>query len=118
MGAGAGQRVQVRGQRRDERLAFAGTHLGNLAVVQHHAADELHVEVPEPKRAARSLAHHGECLGQQVVHGLAGGQLVAELTGLVGEIGVGQGLQGRLERVDPADSAGVLTDEPLVAATK
>ena len=49
---------------------------------------------------------------------LAGGQLVAELTGLVGEIGVGQGLQGRLERVDPADRTGVLTDEPLVAATK
>ena len=86
--------------------------------MQHHAADELHVEVPEPERAARSLAHHGKCLGQQVVHGLAGGQLLAELTGLAGEIGVGQDLQGRLERVDLADRTGVLTDEPLVAATK
>jgi hypothetical protein len=116
--AGAGQRVQVRGQRRDQRLAFAGTHLGDLAVVQHHAADELHVEVPETKRSARSLAYHCECLRQQVVHGLAGGELVAELTRLVGKIRVGQGLQGRLERVDPADRSGVLTDEPLVAATK
>ena len=39
------ERVEIGGQRGDERLAFAGLHLGDLAVVQHHAADQLHVVV-------------------------------------------------------------------------
>ena len=38
-----GQGVQVNRQRGDERLAFAGGHLGNVALVQRHAADELHI---------------------------------------------------------------------------
>ena len=70
----AGQRVQVGGQRRDERLAFAGAHLRDLAVVQDHAADQLHVEVAQPERAARGLADHGERLGQDVVERSARGQ--------------------------------------------
>ena len=40
-----GQRVQVQRQRRDERLAFAGRHLRDLAEVQLDAAHELHVVV-------------------------------------------------------------------------
>ena len=39
------ERIQVDGQGGDERLAFAGLHLGDFAVVQDHAADQLHVEV-------------------------------------------------------------------------
>ena len=41
----AGQRVEHDGERAGEGLALAGAHLGDLAVVQHHAADQLHVEV-------------------------------------------------------------------------
>ena len=48
----AGQRVEVRRQRRDERLAFAGAHFGDLAVVQRHAADQLHVEVAHVRACA------------------------------------------------------------------
>ncbi len=33
-------------QRRDERLALAGGHFGDLAFVQHQPADDLHVETP------------------------------------------------------------------------
>jgi hypothetical protein len=32
-------------------------HLGNLAVVQDHAADELHVKRPQAQHAARALAN-------------------------------------------------------------
>ena len=39
------ERVEIGGQRGDERLAFAGLHFGDLAVVQDHAADHLHVVV-------------------------------------------------------------------------
>ena len=86
----AGQRVQVRGQRRDERLALAGAHLGDLALVQDHAADQLHVEVTQPQRAARGLADDGERLGQHVVERLARGELLAELHGLGGKLLVAQ----------------------------
>ena len=70
----AGERVQVRRQRRDERLAFARLHLGDLAVVQHHAADQLDVEVPHVQHAAAGFADDGEGLGQQVVERLAVGE--------------------------------------------
>ena len=118
VGALARQRVQVRRQRRDQGLALAGAHLGDLALVQHHAADHLHVEMPQAERAARRLADDGEGLGQQVVERLAGGELVAELARLGSQVGIREGLQRRLERVDLADEAGVLADETLVAATK
>ena len=68
------ERVQVGGQRRDQRLAFAGLHLGDLALVQHGAADELDVEVPHVEHAAAGLADDGEGLGQQVVERLAVGE--------------------------------------------
>ena len=43
------------------------------AVVEHHAADELHVVVPHVEHAPAGLADHGKCLGQQVVERLAVG---------------------------------------------
>ena len=70
----AGERVQVGGQRGDQRLALAGLHLGDPARVQHHAADQLHVEVPHVEHAAAGLAHDGEGLGQQVVERGAAGE--------------------------------------------
>jgi hypothetical protein len=69
----AGERIEVDRQRRDERLAFAGAHFGDLAVVQRHAADQLDVEVAHLQRALAGLAHDGERLGQQRVERLAVG---------------------------------------------
>ena len=63
----AGEGVEIRRQGRDQRLAFAGLHLGDLAAVQDDAADQLDVEVPHVERAAARLADHGERFGQQVV---------------------------------------------------
>jgi hypothetical protein len=58
----AGQRVQVRRQRGHQRLALAGAHLRDLAVVQHHAAHQLHVEMAHAQRALAGFAHHRERL--------------------------------------------------------
>ena len=82
MHALAVQGVEVGGQGRHQRLALAGLHLGDAALVQHHAADQLHVEMALAQRALGGLAHHGERLDQQVVQGLAGGQALPELVGL------------------------------------
>ena len=48
----AGERVEVAGERGDEGFAFAGLHLGDLALVEDHAADELDVEVAHAGRRA------------------------------------------------------------------
>ncbi len=46
------QRVEVGRQRRDQGLALAGLHLGDVAQVQRGPAHQLHVEVPLAQRAA------------------------------------------------------------------
>jgi hypothetical protein len=54
-------------------LPFAGAHLGDLAVVQRHAAQQLDVEVAHLHHALGAFAHHRECFRQDVVEGLAAG---------------------------------------------
>ena len=71
------ERIQVGGERGDQGLALAGAHLGDAALVQHHAADQLHVEMALLKRPLGRLAHDGERLDQQVVQRLALRQTVA-----------------------------------------
>ena len=73
------QRVEIDRERRDQRLAFAGAHLGDAALVQHHAADQLHVEMALAERAPRRLAHRCEGGHEQIVKRPAGGELLAEL---------------------------------------
>ena len=73
----AGQRVQVDRQGGDQRLAFAGLHFGDLALVQDHAADQLHVEVAHVEDAAAGFADDGEGFDQEVVEGRALGDLLA-----------------------------------------
>ncbi len=43
--AEAGKRIQVQGQRRYQRLAFTGLHLGDLAAMQNDAAHDLDVKM-------------------------------------------------------------------------
>ena len=69
----AGEGIEVNGEGGDERFAFARLHLGHAARVQHHAADELHVEVPHAQRAPRGLAARGERLGKDRVERLVVG---------------------------------------------
>ena len=66
MHALAGERVQIRRQRRHQRLALAGAHFGDLAGMQRQAADQLHVEMAQPELAARRLAHQRKRLGNQI----------------------------------------------------
>ena len=58
-----GKRVQIAGEGRNERFAFAGFHFSDLSLVKRHAANELHVEVTHAHNALASLAHRGEGLG-------------------------------------------------------
>ena len=51
VGALADQRVEVEGQGGHQGLALAGLHLGDLALVEHDAPDQLDVEVTHPQDA-------------------------------------------------------------------
>ena len=74
-----GQRVEVAGQGGDERFALAGFHFGDAPLMQHDAAEHLHMEMPLAQHAAHGLAHYGERFGQQIVERFAGGKPRAEL---------------------------------------
>ena len=114
----ARDRVQVGRQRRHQRLAFARAHLGDLAGMQHHAAEQLDVEVAHPEGAHTRLADHGERLGQQVVEGFPGAEALAEFVRLGAQRVIGQRLDRRLERIDALDVATVGLEQALVAAAE
>ena len=101
----AGQRVEEDGEGRGQRLALARLHLGDRALVQDHAADQLHVVVALADRAPRRLAGQRKGLGQQVVERLAVGGPLAQVVGLLAQLGVLEQLHLRL---DPVDRLGAL----------
>src|SRR6059058_4425534 len=112
------QRVEIGRERRHQRLALAGAHLGDHPLVQHDAADQLHIEVAHLQRAPRRLAHHRERLGQQLIEGRARLQALAELLGAGAQRLVTELLDLRLELVGGAHCACIATHEPLIAAAE
>ncbi len=86
----AAERVEVGRQGRDEGLALAGLHLGDVALVQGRAAHELHLVVELAQRAAGRLADHRERLGQQVVEGLTVAVALFERVGERTQLGIGE----------------------------
>ena len=96
----AGQRIEIGGQGRDQRLAFARLHLGDHAAVEHDPAHELHVEVALAERALGRLAHRGEGLVEDVLEALAGRKAPLEHVRARAQLGVRELLELGLERVD------------------
>ena len=112
--AAAGERVEIDRQGRHQRLAFAGLHLGDAALVQDHAADQLHVEMPLPDGALAGLAHGGERLDQDVVERGPVGDLLLERLGARPQRLVRKLLELTLERVDRRHPRLIALDPPLV----
>ena len=99
----AGNSVEIASQGGDEGLAFAGLHLGDVALVQRHGADELYIKVTHAHGALGSFAHGGKGLGEHVVERLAVGVTLAELIGLAAELLLGHLLKLGLKTVDLVD---------------
>ncbi len=99
----AQQGVQIHRQGGHQGLALPGLHLGDLALVQHDAADELDIEMALTQGAPGRLAHGGERLGQDVIQILAVFKPRPKLVGLGAKLGVGERLELRLQRVDALD---------------
>ena len=118
MHAQSGERVEIDRERGDQRLAFAGLHLGDLAVVQDHAADQLHVEMALTDGALGGFAHGGEGRHQNVVECLAVGQLLLEVAGAGAQGLIGERRDFRLERIDFSDARQIGADRPLIGGAE
>jgi hypothetical protein len=114
----ARQRVEVGGQRGHQGLAFAGAHLGDLAVVQHHAANELDIEVAHAMNPLASFAYHREGFGEQRLERFAIGHALPELHSLAAQRLVGECGDLALEGIDLAYRVHVLADEAVIATTE
>ena len=104
------ERIEDRGQRRDQRFALAGFHFGDFALVQHHAADELDIEMALAERALAGLAHRREHRREQILQRLVlafalfdRGQAGAPFGDLRAQLVVGKLLEFSLQPVDLVD---------------
>ena len=113
MHAIAGQGIEIDGERRHQRLAFTGAHLGDGAIVEHHAADQLHVEMAHAQHTLAGLAHRGEGRNDQVIERGALGQLGLELLGAGAQLLVAELGQLGFERVDRRHLALISLDLPV-----
>src|SRR3954468_16899371 len=72
--AAPGQRVEVERGGGDKRLALAGLHFGDLALVEHNSADKLNIVVTLAERSLGGFPDRRKRLRQEVVQRLAGGE--------------------------------------------
>ncbi len=110
--AAPGETVEIEGEACDERLALAGLHLGDVALVKDDPAHQLHVEHALVGRTPTRLAYGRERLEREVVEVLTVLEPLPELRRLALEVGGGQLLELGLER---GDVRGLLL-EPLEPA--
>ena len=106
----AGQRIKINGAGGHQRFTFAGFHLGNTAVMQGHAADELNIEVTHTKYTHRSFSYHGKGLHQQIIQRGTIGQTLFELGSFGFKLFIAQRLHLRFQRIDFVYLLGVFFD--------
>ena len=82
----ARQSIQVSGQNGNQGLAFAGLHLGDTALMQHNAANELDGVGPQTDDPVRRLPDSRESLWEQLVQSLPCLQPVLEGLGLAPQL--------------------------------
>ena len=66
----AAQGVQVSWQGGGQGLTFTSLHFRDAVGVQHHAADQLHIEVAHAKHTLGGFTHGRERFRQQLLQGL------------------------------------------------
>ncbi|EKD40736.1 MAG: hypothetical protein ACD_74C00213G0003 [uncultured bacterium] len=95
-----GEGVEIYRQGGGQGFALAGFHLGDLALMEDDAADELHIEMPHAQNPPGRLPADGKGLGQQAVEGYSGGEPLFEEHGLRHQGSVIELLDLRLQLVD------------------
>ena len=116
--AAAGERIEIDGEGGDQRLALAGLHLGDAALVQHHAADHLHVEMTLAEGALGRLADGGESFGDQIIESCARAHASTEIVGARAQGLVGERGNLGLERIDLGHDRAVFLEFPVVGGAE
>ena len=114
----AGQRIKIGCQGRNQGLAFTGTHLGNLAAVQHHAADQLYIKVAHTQYATTGLPDHGKGFGEELIKGFAFVQAFTEFYGFCRQLLIAERFNFGFQRIDLRDGFTVFLDNAVIAAAK
>ena len=73
---------QIRRQGCNQGLAFTRTHFCDLALVQDHATDQLHIEVPHIQSTSCRLTHNRKHFRHQVFRALTFARAPTKLIGL------------------------------------
>src|SRR6478752_7520814 len=98
------QSIEVCRQCGDERLAFARYHFGDVAFVEDHAAEHLHIVMPQADETAPAFAANRKGFDEDIVERFACLQSPTEFGGLIPQFFIGHCLVLRLERSDRFDS--------------
>ena len=109
----AGEGVEVGGEGGHQGLALAGLHLGDAALVENDAADELHPVGLHAQHPPGGLPAGGKGLGQQVVQALAVLVAVLEFLCLGLELFIRQGGVLPVQGLDLIDDGSDGFDFPL-----
>src|SRR5450759_3139939 len=86
--------------------------------MQHHAADQLDVEMPLAEGALGGLAHGGESRNQDIVQRLAVGELLPEFAGARLQGFVRKCCDLRLKGVNGVDAGLISLDPPVVGGAE
>ncbi len=114
----AGEGIEIDRQGGDERLALAGLHFRDAALVKHHPADQLHIEMPLPEGALGCFADRGESRGQKFVQpGTLGGP-GAQVGRARLQLPVAQSGKLGFEGIDGRDAVSILTDFAIVGSAE
>ena len=82
MDSPAADSSQIRRQGCNQSLALTRTHFCDLALVQHHATDQLHIKVPHVQGAPCRLTHNRKYFRHQIFRALSFARAPAKLIGL------------------------------------
>ena len=113
-----GQRVEVRRQGRGQSFTFTGTHLGDAAIVKHHTAQQLDVEVAHAEYALTGFANDGESFRDQALQRFAFFQARAEFSGFRFQLVIREFFHRRFHAVDDIDDFAHTTQRTVVTAAE
>ena len=113
-----GQCIEIDRQRRRQGLALTSAHFRNLAVVQCHAAQQLHIEVSHLHDAFGAFPDCGKSFWQQRVERFPGSDPRLELHGFGAQLLVAQGFESGFQRIDLLDRLAILFKNTVVATAE
>ena len=110
------QRIQIGRHRGDKRLAFTCFHLGDTSLMKNDAADQLHLERAQTRRAVGRFTDYRESLRKNIIQSLACCQALLELCRLRAQLLVRLGAHLLLQVLDLIDERHYTLDLALAVA--